>query len=138
MKKALTYSVAGLLAVAALFFGFTTTNFFSYMGASVQALEVVSLINAILLMLAIVCVSVMLVSGVIMLVRKDYTLMETLMLKWLAVAAFALVAITLVLNYFFNTPATVTFTSIIGYGAIAFLAATALSALVAFLIKEEE
>lgn len=123
-------------------------TFFEFLGDFANndpAPTFVTYLSVILVVIGIICAATLLVSGIMMLIRKDYALADTLALKWISLASFATVLVALLLNLFIpNFPAVPTllstvvtgYTSAIGLGSIFFLAATAIGTVLAFVFKD--
>lgn len=124
--------------------GKLNVNFFEFIGdfaSNNPKATVGSVISSILVVLAIICVATVFVTALISIIKKDNAILETMLSKWLTIAAFALVGISLLINLIWpNLPAgtanVFTFGSIIGLGSIVFLSVTAVASVLSFVFKD--
>ena len=124
--------------------GKLNVTFFEYIGdfrSNAPSPTFWSILSAILVAVSIICVSVLLVAGLISVIKNSKHTPEIMIAKWVSVSAFAFLGVALAIGFIFpNYPKGVEnvyeFTATIGIGSIMFLIATAVCSALNFAIKQ--
>jgi len=100
-----------------------------------------SILSAVFVVVSIICVSTLLVVGLIATIRNNKRISEAMMTKWVSVSAFIFLGVALAIGLIFpNYPPVENnafeYTATIGLGSIIFLIATAACSVLNFTIKE--
>ena len=142
MKKSLACASGGLVALVSLFFAYATISpvgvdisFKDYVTKNEFTPKLWATVSLLFVVLAVIGAAVLLIAGAMALFAKDEKILQTVKSKWLSVAAFACLALSLIIGLLF-IDVTAGFSIGIGLGSIIFLIATAAASALHFVWKD--